>query len=131
MIPALPLVGAVLNGFIALLCRSRRKPVPKPLVSVIGVAMPLLAFVAAVDALFYCISGFSGPLPRYLPAALRETSMKFGFSPRYLLPLEPFISIFIAVGIGAMLDARRFVVRYAGAFVCAGLLFAAHRAAWL
>ena len=29
LIPALPLVGAILNGFIALLCRSRKRPVPK------------------------------------------------------------------------------------------------------
>ena len=48
LIPALPLVGAILNGFIALLCRSRKRPVPKPLVSVIGVMMPLLAFAVAV-----------------------------------------------------------------------------------
>ena len=48
LIPALPLVGAILNGFSALLCRSRKRPVPKPLVSVIGVMMPLLAFAVAV-----------------------------------------------------------------------------------
>ncbi len=46
-IPALPLAGASLNGFIALLCRSGRRPVPKPLVSVIGVAFPILSFAVA------------------------------------------------------------------------------------
>src|SRR5262249_11883782 len=48
LIPGLPLLGGLLNGFIALVCRSRRRPVPKPLVGVIGILMPLLSFALVV-----------------------------------------------------------------------------------
>jgi len=47
LIPALPLIGALLNGLIALLCRSGKRDVPKSLVSVIGVTLPVLAFAVA------------------------------------------------------------------------------------
>ncbi len=45
LIPGLPLLGALLNGFIALHCRSGRAPIPKGLVNLIGVGMPFLAFI--------------------------------------------------------------------------------------
>jgi len=48
LIPGLPLLGGLLNGFIALVCRSRRRPVPKPLVGVIGILVPLLSFALVV-----------------------------------------------------------------------------------
>ncbi len=48
LIPALPLIGALLNGFIAILCRSGRRATPKALVSLIGVLMPFLAFSVAI-----------------------------------------------------------------------------------
>lgn len=45
LIPLFPLIGAVLNGFVALSCRSGRRSVPRPLVSLIGILFPLLAFL--------------------------------------------------------------------------------------
>ncbi len=63
-IPLLPLIGAALNGLIALLCRSGKRPVPKPLVSVIGLAFPLLSFAVAVYLFFLAkdpAEGFTTP----------------------------------------------------------------------
>ncbi|MBI2082506.1 MAG: NADH-quinone oxidoreductase subunit L [Deltaproteobacteria bacterium] len=48
LIPLLPLLGAVLNGVVALFCRSGRREVPKPLVSLIGVSLPFLAFALSL-----------------------------------------------------------------------------------
>ncbi len=48
LIPLLPLCGALLNGLIALGCRSGRNPVPKSLVNIIGVGLPLLSFAIVV-----------------------------------------------------------------------------------
>ena len=48
LIPLLPLIGALLNGSIALSCRNGRREVPKALVSVIGVGFPLMAFAVVL-----------------------------------------------------------------------------------
>ena len=64
LIPGLPLLGALLNGFIALVCRSRRRPVPKPLVGVIGVLLPLLSFALVAYLLILAkdpATGFTTP----------------------------------------------------------------------
>ncbi|MBI2500572.1 MAG: NADH-quinone oxidoreductase subunit L [Deltaproteobacteria bacterium] len=44
LLPLLPLLGAFLNGIVAVLCRSGLREVPKALVSLIGVGLPLGAF---------------------------------------------------------------------------------------
>jgi NADH-quinone oxidoreductase subunit L len=44
LIPLLPLFGAMINGTIAIFCRNGKRGTPKPLVNLVGVGMPLLAF---------------------------------------------------------------------------------------
>lgn len=64
LIPGLPLIGALLNGLIALVCKSRRRAVPKALVGVIGIMMPLLAFALVVYLFFLAkdpATGFTTP----------------------------------------------------------------------
>jgi NADH-quinone oxidoreductase subunit L len=51
LVPALPLLGALLNGGLALLVRSGRRAVPEPLVSVIGLLFPVASFLLS---LFLC-----------------------------------------------------------------------------
>ncbi len=53
LIPLFPLLGALFNGLTAILCRSERIPVPKPLVSIVGIGFPLLAFGLSVWLYFF------------------------------------------------------------------------------
>ncbi len=48
LVPALPLLGAILNGVIAVICRSGRHEVPRPLVSLFGLLTPFLSFGLAL-----------------------------------------------------------------------------------
>jgi NADH-quinone oxidoreductase subunit L len=52
LIPLLPLIGAALNGLIAIFCRSGRAAVPTPLVNLIGVGTPILSFAVALYLYF-------------------------------------------------------------------------------
>ncbi len=44
-IAGLPLVGALSNGLIAIVCRNGRATVPKPLVGLLGIGLPALSFL--------------------------------------------------------------------------------------
>ena len=64
LIPLLPLFGACLNGLIALICRSGKAPIPKPIVTLVAVAMPVLSFALALWLFFFAkdpATGFTTP----------------------------------------------------------------------
>lgn len=81
LIPLLPLIGAILNGFIALMCRSGKAPVPQPLVNVIGLGMPLLAFAVTVWMYFFAkdpATGFTtSPLWTWISAGDFTATLSF------------------------------------------------------
>ncbi len=54
LIPGLPLFGAMVNGCIALSVRGGRGPIPKALVAVIAILMPVLSF--ALTVYFYFLA---------------------------------------------------------------------------
>ncbi len=55
LVPLFPLGGALLNGMIALFCRSGKRSIPTPLVSLVGLLFPLLSF--ALMLLLFSIAG--------------------------------------------------------------------------
>jgi len=61
-----PLLGALINGAIALSSAARRKPAPEALVSVIGVALPALAFAVALTLGLPFLKGAEEPLKQKL-----------------------------------------------------------------
>lgn len=71
---------------------------------------------------FYCASGFSGVSKSQLIPQLDISAYKYGMSPRYLLPLEPFISIYMAVAIGTLAGSKRVLARFIGALCVAALI---------
>ena len=64
LVPLLPLMGAVLNGLVAVICIRTKTPIPKALISLIGVGMPLLAFAVAIGLYNFAkdpATGFTTP----------------------------------------------------------------------
>lgn len=59
LIPLLPLIGAILNGFVALFCAARKKPDPYLVPSIIGCLLPLISFVLTARA-FFTLKSFHG-----------------------------------------------------------------------
>ncbi len=64
LIPLLPFLGACFNGLVALMCRSGKAPIPKPLVTLVAVTMPVLAFALTLWLFFFAkdpATGFTTP----------------------------------------------------------------------
>ncbi|MFO1462715.1 MAG: NADH-quinone oxidoreductase subunit L [bacterium] len=61
-----PLLGALLNGALALSASVRRKPTPEGLVSLIGVALPALAFAVALSLGLPFLKGAEEPVKQKL-----------------------------------------------------------------
>jgi len=83
-IPILPLVGALINGFISTLTAAKEDPGPRSLVSFVGSFAAFFSF-ASISILFFTLIGFdvgapsviTGPLLRW--AVLDNLSIDMGF----------------------------------------------------
>lgn len=84
------------------------------------------ALIPAAYLILYCATGVSGLILPEDPGNFKSV-WTLGKSPRYLLPLEPYVSLWLALAIGILTQARRAVWRYAGALcavaLCAALAF--------
>ena len=84
------------------------------------------ALAPALFALVYCATGISGALDPRDPWNFTKNVWTLGRAPRYLLPLEPYLTLLAVIGIAILLKSKRPPARYLGvmsaaclAFVCA------------
>ncbi|MDO8462016.1 MAG: proton-conducting transporter membrane subunit, partial [Deltaproteobacteria bacterium] len=100
-IPGLPLLGALLNGLIALWSARRGRPASKALVSLFGVGFPLLSFGLAlvVFSIFrdFTVGETVGPLFPWIELA----GLKISFS--FFIDRLSLLMILIVTGVGSLI----------------------------
>ncbi|MBI4238039.1 MAG: NADH-quinone oxidoreductase subunit L [Deltaproteobacteria bacterium] len=104
LVIALPLLGAAINGTVALVCASTKRAAPKMLVSLLGVGLPFLAFFIAAR-FFYVLASFDAgefaPAipPLYTWVAFSDWVLQIGVRTDQL----SMVMVLVVTGVGSLI----------------------------
>ena len=81
------------------------------------------ALAPALYLLFYCATAISGDLSDKDPWNFRQTLWTMGRAPRYLLPVEPYMTLMAVAGLGILIKSKRPPARFLGIMAAPTLAF--------
>jgi len=105
-------MGLLLIGILVLVQQREKSKVPG-----VWVLAPVFFIIV------YCATGLSGALDPQDSWNFTKNVWTLGRSPRYLLPVEPYLTLLAVIGIGILVNSKRPPARYLGIMAAPTLAF--------